>query len=47
MKKTDNDSYKSIRKPLPSKPGRFLTTKKGKKGYDRKVSKKIIKETTE
>lgn len=35
------DAFKKIRKPIP-KSGRPMTTKKGKKGYNRKKFKKEI-----
>jgi hypothetical protein len=39
--------HKSLRKPLPQKTGGFHSTPKGKKGYNRKNSKKVLKKEME
>lgn len=44
MKKENKPLWKKIRHPVPKKVGGPLTTKKGKKGYNRKRMKRALKE---
>jgi hypothetical protein len=43
-KRAKRDKKPSVRIPIPLRPGRPHSTKKGKKGYDRKKDKKAKEE---